>query len=212
MVGWGSVLASLLAFAAVAAVLTVTPGVDTLLMVRTAAVSGRRVAFAANAGISFGCLVWGIASAVGLTALLAASQLAYDAVRYAGAAYLLWLGIQALRSRAAIATLDPAEQPRVTVGGAFRQGVVTNLLNPKVGIVYLSLLPQFIPPGYAPLPASVALVGVHLVEGVLWCGVLVLLVDRVRTVLMRPRVKLWFGRATGVVFVGLGVRLAVDRL
>ncbi|MGW5666476.1 LysE family translocator [Micromonospora sp. NPDC003776] len=95
---------------------------------------------------------------------------------------------------------------------AFRQGVVTNLLNPKVGIVYLSLLPQFIPSGYAPLPASVALVSVHLVEGVLWCAVLVLLVDRVRTVLMRPRAKLLFERATGIVFVGLGVRLAVDRL
>jgi RhtB (resistance to homoserine/threonine) family protein len=205
------VLGSLLAFAAVAAVLTITPGVDTLLMVRTAAVSGRRVAFAANAGISLGCLVWGVASAVGLTALLAASQLAYDAVRYAGAAYLLWLGIQALRSRAAIATLDPAEQPLVGAGRAFRQGIVTNLLNPKVGIVYLSLLPQFIPPGYAPLPASLALVGVHLIEGVLWCAVLVMLVERVRTVLMRPRVKLWFERVTGAVFIGLGVRLAVDR-
>lgn len=205
-------LASLIAFAAVAAVLTVTPGVDTLLMVRTAAISGRRVAFAANAGISCGCLAWGVASAVGLTALLAASELAYDVVRYVGAAYLLWLGVQALRSRAAIATLDPAEQSTITAGRAFRQGIVTNLLNPKVGIVYLSLLPQFIPPGYAPLPASVALVGVHVLEGVLWCGVLVLLVDRVRTVLMRPRVKLWFERVTGVVFVGLGVRLAADRL
>lgn len=206
------VLAYLLAFAAVAAVLTVTPGVDTLLMVRTATVSGRRAAFAANAGIASGCLIWGAASGGGLTALLAASRLAYDAVRYAGAVYLLWLGIQALRTRASTVTLDPAEQPRLTAGHAFRQGVVTNLLNPKVGIVYLSLLPQFIPRGYAPLLASLALVGVHVVEGVVWCGVLVLLVDRVRTVLTRPRVKLWFERLTGVVFIGLGLRLAVDRL
>jgi threonine/homoserine/homoserine lactone efflux protein len=215
---------SLVAFALVAALLTMTPGVDTLLMLRTATSSGGRAAFAANFGIGLGCFCWAAASASGLTALLAASQTAYDAVRFAGAGYLCWLGIRAFRHRspvrgsssdATVADVVPAPgEPMPSrygrLSGPFRQGLLTNLLNPKVGVVYLSLLPQFVPRGYRTLPTSLLLASVHSLEGLTWCGVLVLAVDRARTWLTRPRTATAIERITGVVFIGLGVRLAVD--
>src|SRR6266480_4685811 len=118
-------IGALLAFAVFAAVVTITPGLDTMLVVRTAAVSGRRAAFAAAAGINLGCLCWAVASALGITALLTASRLGYDVLRWAGAAYLCYLGARTLW-RARRPSVPPVA-PRV--GGSFRTGLTTNLLN-----------------------------------------------------------------------------------
>lgn len=205
-------LHSLLAFALVAAVVTVTPGVDSLLVLRTAAVSGRKAALAAGLGINLGCFVWAVAGGLGITAVLAASRLAYDVLRWAGAAYLCWLGVRALwthrraRGQAEDAPLGARQRPVA----ALRTGLVTNLLNPKAGVFYLSILPQFLPEGVHPLLASVLMALIHNVEGLAWFTVLVVVVRGARGVLNRPAVRRRLDQVVGVVFIGLGVRLAAE--
>jgi RhtB (resistance to homoserine/threonine) family protein len=205
------VWSSLTAFAAFAAVLTVTPGLDTMLVLRTSAMVGRRAGFAAVLGILLGCLVWAVASALGVTAVLAASRLAFDALRIAGAAYLFWLGARALwRARRARPEAPEPETRRLGAATAFRIGLTSNLLNPKVGVFYLSVMPQFLPAGVDPLAGSLALGAVHVLEGLVWLSLLVLAVGRARRWLTRPTVRRRLEQLTGVVFLGFGVRLALD--
>jgi threonine/homoserine/homoserine lactone efflux protein len=206
------VTSALLAFAAFAAVVTVTPGLDTMLVVRTAAVSGRRAALAAAAGIGTGCLCWALASGLGITALLTASRFGYDALRWAGAGYLCLLGVLALWRRRRPSTVDDEvpEPARTGTGRAFRVGLTTNLLNPKVGVFYLSVLPQFLPRGVSPLLASTAMAVIHDIEGLLWFAVLVFLVGRGARLLARPGVRRRLDQLTGVVFVAFGLRLALE--
>ena len=201
-------LHALLAFAVFAAIVTITPGLDTMLVVRTAAVSGRTAAFAAAAGIMLGCLCWAVASALGITALVTASRLGYEILRWAGAAYLCYLGVRALLRRPS--TVEGGASEPVRAGPAFRVGLTTNLLNPKVGAFYLSALPQFLPHGVAPLLASAALAMVHNVEGLIWFTGLVFLVGRAARVLSRPAVRRRLEQVAGVVFIGFGVRLALE--
>ena len=200
---------SFLAFAVFAAVVTVTPGADTLLVIRTAAVFGRRAGLAAMAGIVLGCLVWAALSAVGVTAVINASRLAFEVLRVAGVAYLLWLGISALRGGRAGSRPEPAVAPQRRA--SFRRGLTTNLLNPKVGAFYLSVLPAFLPPGVPPLAGALGLGAIHAAEGAIWLSGLVFAVGRVRTVLIRPRVARTLERISGIVFIGFGVRLALEK-
>lgn len=217
-------VASLLAFAAFAALLTITPGLDTMYVVRTAAVSGRVAAIAAACGIGLGCLCWAAASGLGVTALLTASDVAYDVLRWGGAAYLCHLGVRALwRSRHAPAppeaTAPEGGAPgasalastRRPAGAALRVGLLTNLLNPKVGVFYLAALPQFMPRGVAPLPAALALGGVHVLEGLVWFALLIYAVRRAAGWFARPGVRRRLDQVTGVVFIAFGVRLALAR-
>ncbi|MFB6605876.1 LysE family translocator [Streptomyces noursei] len=222
-------LTSLIGFTVVAALLTVSPGPDFAVVLRTALGSGRRAALCAALGIAAGCFVWGLAGAVGLTAMLAASKAAYDALRIAGALYLVWLGVQALRSarvRARRGTDGTAPAPDAAAadapgdggspavpGGpwrAFRGGLLTNVLNPKVGVVYLSLLPQFIPHGAPVVATTMLLVTVHAVLGVLWLGGVTLAVHRARAVLQRPQVRRRLDQATGGVLVALGAAVGFE--
>jgi threonine/homoserine/homoserine lactone efflux protein len=201
------VLEALLAFAAFAAVLTITPGLDTMLVVRTAAAGGRRAGMAAGVGIGIGTLCWAAASALGITALLAASHLGYTILRCAGVAYLCYLAVRMLAG-AQRSTMDgPATQ---SPWRALRIGLTTNLLNPKVGVFYLSVLPQFLPAGHSALVASIAMGAVHDAEGLLWFALLVFVVGRVARLFARPAVRRWLDRVTAMVFLAFGVRLAVE--
>jgi threonine/homoserine/homoserine lactone efflux protein len=206
---------ALLAFTAAAGLLTVTPGLDTALVLRTAAVEGARRAVSAGMGICLGCLCWGLAAAAGLGALLAVSTLAYDTLRILGGCYLAYLGASLLlRSRTAPSlrswTRLPAPRARGQAIGArhwFARGLLTNLLNPKVGVFYVSLLPQFVPLGVPVRSFSMLLATIHAAEGLLWFTLLTLATARLSGWLDRPGVARALDRATGLVFVGFALAL-----
>lgn len=201
---------ALMSFAVVAAVMTITPGLDTALVLRTAAVHGRRRAAAAALGISTGVLVWGLAAAVGVSALLTASELAYTILRYAGAGYMVWLGVGMLRRAFRPRPVDEPTAPeaQLRTWAYFRQGLLVNLLNPKIGAFYIALLPQFMPHDTPAAMAGVLLAGVHNVEGLLWFALLIVAVDRMRALLSRPAAHRWIDGVAGVAVIGFGLRMA----
>jgi threonine/homoserine/homoserine lactone efflux protein len=196
-------LGAALAFAAVAALVTITPGADTALVLRAAIGGGPRAAMVAGAGVCTGVLAWGALTAVGLAALVQASPTAYDALRLLGAAYLLWLGIRTWRDAG-----EPGDHPRT--GPWFRTGVVNNLLNPKVAVFYVSFLPQFVPDGAPVLATSLLLAGIHAAEGMLWFALLAGATVRLRLLLAKDRVRRAVQRVTATVLVGFGVRLVLE--
>ena len=206
-------LAACLAFAAMAALLTITPGVDTMLVVRNTVAGGRRAGLLSSTGVVTGLLCWALMSAIGLTAMLAASRLAFDAVRLAGACYLLWLGLRALWTARHGTPGTSGERPPAPAPGraAFRAGLTTNLLNPKVGVFYMSLLPQFVPDGASVFWTSMLFAAIHAAEGLLWLAVIVAAAGAARRALTRPAVRRRLQQVTGLAFIGFGVRLAVER-
>ena len=211
-------LTSALAFAGVAALINVTPGLDTLLVLRTSVSHGRNAGLAASLGILAGCLVWGFATAVGLTALLTASRVAYDTLRVAGAAYLVWLGASALwRSRRAVASEAEAAGSEPVDGSAprgrwaaFRAGVGTNLLNPKAGVFYMSLIPQFTPDGASVFTSTLVFTAIDIVELALWywvvSGAASALSERIRRPAFRRRME----QVSGVAFFGFAANLLAE--
>jgi len=209
-----TVTQSLVAYSLAAGLLTITPGLDTALVLRTAAIEGARNAALAGLGIVTGCLVWGSAVALGLGALLAASELAFTVLKWVGALYLLWLGLQLIvRPRSRFELLD-GRSGRVghDQGGSWlRRGLLTNLLNPKVGVFYVSFLPQFLPAHVAAAPYILLLAALHAAMGLAWFAALILATRPIARLLKRPRTIRILDRATGLVFVGFGVRLAMSR-
>ncbi|MGI8307593.1 LysE family translocator [Saccharopolyspora hattusasensis] len=203
------------AFLVVALIGIMTPGLDTMLILRHSLLGGRRAGVATFLGINLGCVIWGTASVAGLTALLTASQITYDIVRVAGAAYLLWLGGSAIwkslpRNKFQQPEDVPAESVRLTGWMALRAGITTNLLNPKVGVFYISLLPQFLPAGPAAFVWGPLLVSTHVSIGLLWGTALVWVASRARALFEKQRVRAWLDRLTATVLIGLGLKLAVE--
>ncbi len=202
---------ALMTFALAAALLTITPGLDTALILRAAAVAGPRRALAAAAGICCGLLIWGLVVALGLGTLLAASEIAYAALRWAGAAYLLWLGVNALLWPRSHFDLHGAAGPSKDDSARwFGRGLLTNLLNPKVGVFYVTFLPQFVPAGVSVAPFVALLVGIHAAEGIVWLSLLVLATRPLATLLRRPAIARGLDRLTGLVLIGFGLRIALE--
>jgi threonine/homoserine/homoserine lactone efflux protein len=203
-----SVATALIAFTAAAGLLTVAPGLDTALVLRTAATDGPRPAALAGLGIAGGCLVWAALVAVGLGALLAASELAYQILRFAGAAYLIYIGYRMLRHpRRGFLIEGVTTQGR----GALARGALTNLLNPKVGVFYVSFLPQFVPHG-VPVAAFILLLGlIHAVLGLVWFACLIIATRPIARLVRRPAVVTSLDRITGGLFVAFGLGLALER-
>jgi threonine/homoserine/homoserine lactone efflux protein len=203
---------ALIAFCIAAGLLTMAPGLDTALVLRTAAAEGPRGAALAALGIVAGCLTWGAAVALGLGALLSASQLAFDVLKWVGALYLLWLGVNLLfkpRSRLGVELDEPASSPsgRSWLG----RGYLTNLLNPKVGVFYVSFLPQFLPAHVPAGPFIFLLAALHAVMGLAWFALLIAATRPIARALKRPAVIRRLDRLTGVVFLSFGVKLALVR-
>lgn len=204
-----TIMDALLAFSFAALLLTLTPGLDTALVLRTATVEGRKQAVHAALGISTGCLVWGAAVAFGLGALIAVSELAYDILKYCGALYLSWLGINMLlRPRKQLAQADNTAKKG---SNWFLKGVLGNALNPKIGIFYVSFLPQFIPQGHSPILWTFILVGIHIVIGTSWSMALISATRPLATILRKEKVIRWMDRTTGAIFLAFAARLALSR-
>ncbi|AUM00191.1 lysine transporter LysE [Rhodocyclaceae bacterium] len=207
-----TVSTAILGFTLTALLLTLTPGLDTALVLRTAAVEGARKAMRAGAGIVTGVLVWGLVAALGLGAVLAVSRQAYTVLQFAGAAYLVWLGGRLLWS-ALQATPTPPKQDRSARhdGRWFLRCLLTNLLNPKVGVFYVSLLPQFVPADVPVIGFSVLLACIHAVMGLIWFAALVLATRPLARWLRQPAVTRALDAMTGAALIGFGVRLALSR-
>jgi len=205
----------LLLFIAASGLLTITPGVDTVMVLRTSTSAGPRGGAAASFGICLGLLVWGTSAASGLTALLAASELTFTFVRWAGAAYLFYLGVKLLlEPRASLAGAKAAVagatlNQKTKVG--FQRGFLSNILNPKVGVFYVTFLPQFIPHGVNVAAFSLLLAGIHVLLTSVWFSLLIALTVPLGSFLSKPSVIRTLDRATGCVFVGFGFRLAAAK-
>jgi threonine/homoserine/homoserine lactone efflux protein len=203
---------ALLAFIAAGCILIVTPGPDTALVLRTAAVDGPRRGAYTSAGICSGLLLWGLAAALGISAVLTASHTAYTVLRAIGAAWLVWLGFNIFFRRPSRPAADGGT-PRIVDGSGpawFWRGLLSNVTNPKVGVFFITFLPQFVPAGVAVAPWIALLVVIHVVLSVIWLGLLIVATRSVGRVLQRPAVARTLDRITGAVLVGAGLRLAAE--
>ena len=198
-----------LAGLAVLALLTISPGADMALVAKITLELGRRDALLATMGICSGLLVHATASALGLSVILATSAEAFTFVKLVGAAYLVYLGVQALRSSFRHESVAAVAPRRAT--SPFVQGLLSNVLNPKVAVFYLTFMPQFMSPGDNVLVRSLAFAVAHGIMGVAWLTAYAYVLSRISVVLGRSGVRRWLERVTGGVLVALGLRLALER-
>ena len=222
----------LAAFLILSILVILAPGPDTAVVTKNVLQHGRTAAIRTSMGVSAGLLCWTTASAAGVAALLRASAHVFDVLRLAGAAYLVFLGIQAIvgtihrrgtappgtpaddehaTASTAAQSEDADAGPPVRGGRAFRQGLMSNLLNPKIGVFFTSFLPQFVAPGSAVLPVTALLGAAFAAMALAWLIVFTALATRLATVLRRSAVRRWIERTTGAVLIGFGVRLATER-
>ena len=205
-----NVLLPLLGFTAACTIFTLTPGVDTAMVLRSAATGGPKRGNAAAAGICLGLLVWGFGAASGLSLLLAASRTGYMVLKLCGAAYLLWLGVNFWRHRPHSPEATPDEAASGT-RAAFRRGFTSNMLNPKVGVFYITFLPQFIPAHASVAAFAILLTGINLALEMIWFAALIALTVPLARTLARPAVKRALDRVTGATLIGFGLRLGLTR-
>jgi threonine/homoserine/homoserine lactone efflux protein len=198
-------------FVATGVLLNLTPGQDTFYILGSSMAYGRRGGIASALGIGVGSIVHTLAAAFGLSAILATSSTAFTVVKLVGAAYLIYLGIRAMISRPhAVPTMSPSAAART--GLAFRRGVLTNVLNPKVALFFLALLPQFIDTDSpTKIGAFLALGFTFVATGTAWCLFLAVAASRIRGFFIRrPGALAGLSRASGALFVFLGLRLAAS--
>ena len=202
----------LLAFLLAAVIVTVSPGPDNLMVLAMVMARGRSRGIAFGLGCALGCLSHTALTVIGVSALIAASPLAFTALRVVGGLYLLWLGIQALRSTggAQVGRAGIADQP---LSKLFFKGVVANAINPKVALFFIAFLPQFVVPANGNVGLQMALLGlVFTLQAALLFGLLGYFAGAIGQWLQRkPRVGLWLDRVAGSIFVALGLRLIVTR-
>ena len=203
----------LLAFVGISVLLSVTPGPDMAVVTKNALAHGRRGVVLTTTGIALALSIWITATAVGLSALLRSSGEALFVLKLVGAAYLANLGVRTLiESRRRPADLLAGTPPPAPGHAIFRQGFFSALSNPKLGVFFVTFLPQFVAPGQALLPRLFLLGVIFAVIGWSWMNVYGLFVTRMRDVITAPRVRQWMERVTGVILLGFGARLAIDRI
>ncbi|AEF53228.1 LysE family translocator [Marinomonas posidonica] len=195
-------------------VLTMSPGVDTILVMRNTALGGWRLGFLSSLGICLGLFAHATVSALGLSVILLGSAGLFTAFKLLGAAYLVYLGVQALRSAAKPVGLSfntASDVHRVTAWSSFRQGILSNVLNPKPIVFYMAFLPQFIDPSHSALVQSLFMASLHFMIAMVWQMFLALMIHRARVWLARPKVAQVMDSLTGVLLVGFGVKLALSQ-
>ncbi|HXL78148.1 MAG TPA: LysE family translocator [Candidatus Eisenbacteria bacterium] len=203
----------LLAFIGVSLLLAVTPGPDMAVVTRNALAHGRRGVVLTTTGIALALSIWVTGTAVGLSALLRASGELLFVLKLVGAVYLAYLGVRTLmESRHRPADMLANAPPPAPAHAIFRQGFLSAISNPKLGVFFVTFLPQFVAPGQAVLPRLFELGLIFAVIGWTWMIVYGLLIARVRDFITAPRVRKWMQRVTGVVLLGFGARLALERV
>ena len=205
------------AFTVIAAALTLSPGPDTLLVVRNVLRGGRRDGVATAFGICTGLFLHATLSALGVSMILIHSRAAFHIVKIAGACYLVWLGMQSLRAAARTQQVSADPETSLPSGGVsrrrcFLEGLLTNVLNPKVAVFYLAFLPQFIGPTDPVFRKSLLLAGIHYTEGIIWLTALSGMLYHLRRWIWKPATRRWLDGFCGTVLVGLGARLALEKL
>jgi RhtB (resistance to homoserine/threonine) family protein len=210
----------LLAFLVVSTILLITPGLDMALVTQHALRYDRRTAITTSIGINCGVMIWAVATAIGIASVLRTSAHIFTAIKLLGAAYLVFLGAQALwaswrgeqngRLSFSVAA-DQVSGTTLPTWSAFRRGVLSNLLNPKIAVFFTSLIPQFVDPSGSALKQSLLMGGIYVVQSVLWLFVFALIASKAATVLRRPRVKTTLERVTAGVLIAFGLRLATER-
>ena len=217
--------AKLWAFIIFSAVLTITPGIDMALVARSAISRGRKAAYMTTLGIITGLPIHAFLSAVGLSVILSQSAMAFEVVKLLGAGYLIYLGVRTIISAgraggdhgqqaeagAPIVEAASARQTRQLYLRSYVEGLLNNLLNPKVALFYLTFLPQFMSPGDPVLARSVLMGFIHAAEGVIWLMLYAYFISRLSALMNKPSIKRNIERVTGALLVGLGVRLVWEK-
>jgi threonine/homoserine/homoserine lactone efflux protein len=206
------VLAALLGFAVASTLIVLLPGPDTLVVVRNLLRGGRRRAIVTAIGVLSGLVIWVVAASLGLSALLRASHTGYDVLRYVGGAYLLFIGVQSLRGRSA-PTGDVEVEPRKygpLLGSGYFAGLATDLLNPKVGVFFVTFLPAFVPRGSDVGVTTLMLGAIFVFEALLYFVFLIGIADRVLRWMTDARTRRRLDKGAGLVFIGFGLRLATE--
>ncbi len=211
---------ALVEFAIAATLLILAPGPDSMLVLRNSLRGGRRVGLSTAAGTVTGLLTWALAATLGITTLLTASRVGYDVLRLVGGAYLVWLGVMTLRRRPSkpAAAPDPPAGPDMRLVGrgptslrrAYVNGVISNACNPKIGVFFVAFLPNVMPAGAPAREVSLALGAWFALETGVWLAAVVLIADRAKAWLSRPRWQRRLEQLTGLVLVAFGVRVATE--
>ncbi len=208
-------ITSFMAFLGLSAVVIMTPGPDTAVTVRNTLLGGRLAGILTALGISTGQAIWALATSFGVVALLVASEVLFQAVKYAGAVYLIWLGLQALiaawRGSGDGSAAVLRAGPRLRPGRAFVQGLMSDLGNPKLAVFFASLLPQFTTPGEGLFTALMSLGLIFSLMTFIWLTAYAFVIAKAGEVLRRPSIRRWIESVTGTMLVALGVRIAAEQ-
>ena len=206
-------LQNLISFTILAGLLTMLPGLDTAQVLRSVTIGGKSSAYATVAGILTGVWIWGAAAALGISALLVASHIAYTAVKWAGAAYLIYLGIKMLWESRKITheTVQAKIADKTSNRKAFNRALLINLTNPKTGVFYIAILPQFLPEEFPALVGGLLLATIHNALTLIWFTLMIYGASFAKETLQNPKVQKIIERASGIALIGFGIRVAFEK-
>ena len=206
-------LQNLISFTILAGLLTMLPGLDTAQVLRSVTIGGKSSAYATVAGILTGVWIWGTAAALGISALLVASHIAYTAVKWAGAGYLIYLGIKMLWESRKITheTVQAKIADKTSNRKAFNRALLINLTNPKTGVFYIAILPQFLPEEFPALVGGLLLATIHNALTLIWFTMMIYGASFAKETLQNPMVQKIIERASGIALIGFGIRVAFEK-
>lgn len=200
-------------FTAVALMIVMVPGVDSLLVLKNTMIYGKKAGFFTVLGIVIALFVWTTLAVLGLAAIISKSIFVFLFIKYAGAAYLVFLGIQSLRAKAQNMALQekavPTHLEHASVS-CMIQGVTTDLLNPKTLLLYVTLMPQFIQPDFDVNSQLIILAGILIALSIMWLGTVIFVINGIRKWFMKPVIQSAFNKFTGILLIGIGVRIAKE--
>lgn len=206
-------LQNLISFTILAGLLTMLPGLDTAQVLRSVTIGGVKTAYATVVGIFVGVWIWGLAAALGISALLVASHLAYTAVKWAGAAYLIFLGLKMLWQSRHITkeTVQSNIDSKNSIRKTFSRALIINLTNPKTGVFYIAILPQFLPEEFPAIIGGLLLSTIHNLLALIWFTMMIYGANFAKETLRNPRVQKIIERLSGIALIGFGVRVAFEK-